>query len=221
MRKATHGILFGDVHSFEDLNLVFTNPGSAIPPAKAKTTYVDVPGADGSLDLSDTHGDVKYSDRDCTFEFSVLPSDDTDFEEKKTEISNLLNGKKCKITLDTDEDYYYQGRCSVNEHLQNRHLKTFTISAKVRPYKYKQEVTTVTVKLTEAAQKIILSNGRKSVSPSIECTNDNTVISFGDVAFNLSAGTHKVLDIMLVEGDNTLTVSGTGSVTFSYQEGEL
>lgn len=219
MRKATDGIQFGDVHSFNDLNLVLTK--ATIPPAKAKTNYVDVPGADGSLDLSDTHGEVKYSDRDCTFNFSVLPSDDTDFETKKTEISNLLNGKVCKITLDTDEDYYYQGRCSVNEHLQNGNLKKFTITAKVRPYKFKQYVTKMTVNLTEATKTVVLTNGRKSVAPSIECTNDNTVISFGDATFNLSAGTHKILDIMLVEGENTLTVSGTGSVTFSYQEGDL
>lgn len=219
MRKATNGILFGSIHSFDDLNLVLTK--ATIPPAKAKTTYVEVPGADGSLDLSETHGDVKYSDRELTFNFAQLPSDDTDFEEKKTEISNLLNGKAFKITLDTDEDYYYQGRCSVNDHLQNGNLKTFTVKAKVRPYKFKQYVTKFTVNLTEATKTVVLTNGRKSVAPSIECTNDNTVISFGDATFNLSAGTHKVLDIMLVEGENTLTVSGTGTVTFSYQEGDL
>jgi phage-related protein len=219
MRKATDGILFGDVHSFNDLNLVLTK--MTIPPAKAKTTYVEIPGADGSLDLTETHGDVKYSDREITFNFAQLPSDDTDFETKKTEISNLLNGKACKITLDADEDYYYQGRCSVNDHLQDGNLKTFTVKAKVRPYKYKQYMTKVIVKLTEATKTVVLTNGRKSVAPSIECTNDNTVISFGAATFNLSAGTHKILDIMLVEGENTLTTSGTGSVTFSYQEGDL
>lgn len=219
MIKATNGILFGDVHSFNDLNLVLTK--ATIPPAKPKTTYIDIPGADGSLDLTEAHGDVKYSDRDCTFNFSVLPSDDTDWEEKKTEISNLLNGKACNITLDTDEDYYYQGRCSVDEHLQDGNLKQFTIKVKVRPYKYRQEVTKVTVALTGATKTVILSNGRKPVAPSIECTNDNTLIAFGGISFNLSAGTHKLLDIMLAEGDNTLTVSGTGTVTFKYQEGDL
>ena len=219
MIKATNGILFGDVHSFNDLNLVLTK--ATIPPAKPKTPYLDIPGADGSLDLTEAHGDVKYSDRDCTFNFSVLPSDDTDWEEKKTEISNLLNGKACNITLDTDEDYYYQGRCSVDEHLQDGNLKQFTIKVKVRPYKYRQEVTKVTVALTGATKTVILSNGRKPVAPSIECTNDNTLIAFGGISFNLSAGTHKLLDIMLAEGDNTLTVSGTGTVTFKYQEGDL
>ena len=219
MRKATSGILFDDIHSYDDLLLVLSDKD--IPPATPKTTYIDVPGADGSLDLTETHGEVKYKDRDCKFTFTMLPSDTTDWEEKKTEISNLLNGKVFKITLDTDEDYYYQGRCTVNEYLQDRNLKQFVISAKVKPYKFKQEATVVFVTLTGTEKTVRLGNGRMSVSPSIECSNDNTIIVFGNTTFNLSAGTHKLLDIQLVEGTNTLTVSGTGTVTFRYQEGEL
>jgi phage-related protein len=219
MRKATNGICFDDVHSFDDLNLVLSKKD--IPPAAPKTTYIDIPGADGSLDLSETHGEVKYKDRDCTFTFTMHPGDTTDWEEKKTEISNLLNGKVCKITLDTDEDYYYQGRCTVSKYLQDRKLKQFTVTAKVKPYKFKQEVTVVTVPIDGTEKAVNLNNGRKAVSPSIECTNDNTVISFGGATFNLSAGTHKLLDIQLKEGINTLTISGTGTVTFRYQEGDL
>jgi hypothetical protein len=71
------------------------------------------------------------------------------------------------------------------------------------------------------SQNINLTNGRKSVCPSIECSNDNTVIVFGGATFNLSAGKHEILDIQFVEGTNTLAVSGSGTVTFSYQEGDL
>lgn len=219
MRKATNGISFDDVHSFDDLLLVLSR--ADIPPAPPKTTYIDVPGADGSLDLTESHGEVRYKDRDCKFTFTMLPSDGTDWEEKKTEISNLLNGKKCKITLDTDEDYYYQGRCTVDDYLQDRNLKQFVITAKVKPYKFKQYETTVTVSLSDVEKAVYLSNGRKPVIPSIECSNNNTVITFGGVTFNLSAGTHKILDIQLKEGNNALTVSGTGTIIFSYQEGDL
>lgn len=219
MRKATNGIYFDDVHSYDDLSLVLS--GKDIPPATPKTTYIDVPGADGSLDLTESHGEVKYKDRDCKFTFTMHPSDKTDFEEKKTEISNLLNGKMCKITLDIDADYYYQGRCSVDKYNQNINLKQFVVSAKVKPYKYKQAVTVVTVVLSGTEKTVQLNNARMAVSPFIDCTNDNTVIAFGGSTYNLSAGTHKLLDIQLKEGSNTLTVSGTGKVTFRYQEGDL
>lgn len=219
MRKATNGIYFDDVHSYDDLFLVLSEKD--IPPAAPKTTYIDIPGADGSLDLTEAHGEVKYKDRDCKFVFTMHPSDKTDFEEKKTEISNLLNGRICKITLDTDADYYYHGRCTVSDYLQDKNLKQFVITAKVNPYKQKQDVTAVTVALSETAKTVHLSNGRRFVVPFIECTNNNTVVVFGNTTFNLNAGTHKLLDIRLKDGINAVTVSGTGTVTFRYQEGEL
>lgn len=219
MRKATNGIYFDDVHSYDDLSLVLSEKD--IPPAKPKTTYIDVPGADGSLDLTESHGEVKYKNRDCKFTFTMLPSDKADFEEKKTEISNLLNGKMCKITLDIDPDYYYQGRCTVDDYLQDRNLKQFVVSAQVKPYKFKQNVTVVIVTLSGTEKTVQLNNGRRAVSPFIDCTNDNTIIDFGGATYNLSAGTHKVIDIQLKEGSNALTVSGTGKVTFRYQEGDL
>lgn len=219
MRKATHGISFGDIHSFDDLRLVLSEKD--IPPAIPKTTYIDIPGADDDLDLTEVHGEVKYKSRDCTFTFTMLPSDKTDFEEKKTEISNLLNGKEFKITLDADADYYYQGRCTVKDYLQDRNLKQFVISAKVKAYKFKQDVTVATVSLSELPKTVYLSNGRKSVVPSIECSHDDTVVVFGDMTFNLSKGTHKILDIQFKEGNNTLTVTGKGSIIFRYQEGDL
>ena len=89
------------------------------------------------------------------------------------------------------------------------------------PYKFKQDITKRIVNLSGVPTDINLMNGRKSVCPSIECSNDNTVIVFGDATFNLSAGKHEILDILLKQGLNKLTVSGSGTVTFLYQEGDL
>ncbi len=213
------GIKFGDIHSYDDLNLILS--AEDIPPAEPKTSFIDVPGADGSLDMTEAHGEVKYSDRECTFTFTMNPLDSSTWEEKKTEVSNKLNGKVFKITLDKDEDYYYTGRCSVNEFSSDKRIKQIVIAARVHPYKFKQNVTTLNYNLTESQQTINITNARKAVSPTITCTNDNTVIVFGTATFNLSAGTHKVLDIRFVEGNNQLTLSGTGTVTFTFQEADL
>ena len=133
------GVNFGNVHSYRNLNLILSEV--YIPPATPKTTYIDVPGADGSIDQTEALGEVKYNDRDCEFLFSVLPTDD--FEEKKTEVSNLLNGQVFKITLDKDPDYYYQGRCTVDKYQADKMLRQITVKAKVHPYKFKQAPTAV------------------------------------------------------------------------------
>lgn len=215
------GIYFDDIHSYYDLDLFLTQDGVSIPPAQPKTNYVDLAGGDGSLDLTEALGEVKFSDRSCKFTFVVNPASDMTFEEKKTQVSNALNGKQCKITLDKDSDYYYVGRCTVNEHLQDRRILQIVVTATVRPYKLKQNETIAIFALTGSKQMVMLKNGRKSVVPEITCTNDNTVVVFGNITKTLSTGTHKVLDFQLKQGDNLFTVSGSGTITFKYQEAEL
>ena len=68
------GILFGNIHSFYDLNLILS--AVDIEPAKPKTTYVDVPGGDGSLDLTEALGEVKYYDRTHKFTLTMNPASD-------------------------------------------------------------------------------------------------------------------------------------------------
>lgn len=217
------GVHFGNVHSFYDLNLILSKV--EIPPAKPKTVYTDVPGMDGSLDQTEALGDVKYYDREgCKFTFAMNPAGDLSesaWEEKKTEVSNSLSGKAFPITLDKDPDYYYQGRCTVDEFLSDKRHRQIVVTARVNPYKYKQHETVVSYLLSTTAQKVNILNGRKTVCPYIECTDANCKIVFGNATFVLPAGTSKILDIRFVHGVNTLELSGTGKVTFRFQECDL
>lgn len=214
------GITFDDIHTFEDLNLILSVCPD-MPPAKAKTNYIDIPGADGSIDLTEVHGEVKFSDRENKYTFTMMPNDSSTWEEKMTEVSGLLNGKRCKVILDKDEDYYWDARVSVDDFSSDKTLHQIVIAVKAFPYKYKQFVTKRTFGLTGTPTTVNLSNGRKSVCPVIECTNDNTIVTFGAATVNLSAGKHEILDFQLKQGSNNVTVSGSGTVTFTYQEGEL
>lgn len=213
------GILFDNIHSYRDLNLILSKEDR--PPAMPKTNYVDIPGSDIPIDLTEANGEVKYNSRNFTFTFSFNDQDESAWEDKRKEVSNLLNGKACKITLDKDPDFYWLGRCTVNSFLSNKRQRQIVITAKVHPYKYKQDETVVTVELDGTEQTVVLQNSRKTVCPFITCTDDNTLIGFNGNTFNFNAGTHKNLNIRFIEGENAVTISGTGQVTFSYQEGEL
>ena len=213
------GITFNDIHSYRHLNLILSK--AEISPAPPKENIIDLPGGDGSLDLTESFGEVKYGDRACTFTFTMNPAgdlSDSAFEDKKTEVSNALNGLACNITLDKDAGFYYKGRTTVSEYLSDRRLRQIVVTAIVRPYKLKNELTEVAAALTLTAQTLVLENGRKRVVPEITCTADAKVV-FGSGTFNLSKGTHKILEICLTEGSNEVKVSGSGMVTFRYQEG--
>lgn len=216
------GVSFNNIHSFYDLNLILS--AVDIPPAQPKTSYVDIPGADGSVDLTEAHGEVKFSDREITLSFTMNPSGDLSeaaWTEKKTEVSNLLNGRSMKITLDKDDEFYWLGRCRVDSFKSDRRVRQIVVIARVSPYKYKQTETAIRFDLTNTPKTVSIINSRKSVCPSIECTANNTKVTFNNATFAMDAGVHKFLDIVFVMGSNQLSISGTGTVTFRFREGEL
>lgn len=218
----SRGVSFGDIHSYYDLDLLLSSV--EVSPATAKTTYIDIPGADGFLDLTEANGEVRYTDRSLTFTFSMNPMSDLSesaWEEKKTEICNKLAGKRCRIAMDKDPDYYWEGRVSVDSFKSNKRVRQFVVSAKVMPYKLKKDLTIVSFDLEEDEQSYFLRNARRSVCPEIVTDSDDTMIVFGKNTFRFTAGTHKTLDIRLVYGENELIMSGTGKITFTYQEADL
>ena len=209
------GVWFDDVHSYTDLNLVLSEVN--LPPAIPKTTFIDIPGGDGSVDLTEALGEVKYKSREGSFTFTAFPTDD--FEVKKRQVSNLLNGKRCKIRLDKDPDYYWIGRCVVDEYASDKNVHTIVVAFVVAPYKLKNSLTTVTVPAGTSVVRT-LQNARKTVVPSITCTAEATIL-FNGITFKFNSGTHKNLDIELKEGGNQVTVTSTKAVVFTYQEGDL
>lgn len=215
------GVSFGGVHSFWDLDLILA--AVSVSPASPKEAYVDIPGADGTIDMTEALGEVKFKDRIATFTFYMNPGSDLSdaaWEEKKTAVCNRVNGVRCRITIDKDPDFYWTGRCKVNELSSSKKLRKIVVGASVAPYKLKQDVTVYSVNLSSSPSEVKLWNGRKTVSPSFECTGA-AVLTIGDATFNISEGTHKILDIQLHEGETTVTVTGTGKLDIKYQEGDL
>lgn len=216
------GVYFGDLHSYYDLNLILSSV--TIPPATPKTNYIDIPGGDGSIDLTEAHGEIKYKNRECTFVFTVSPDDDLTFEERKMKVSTALNGVRCKIILDKDPNWYYNGRCTVNEYKQDKNLLQITITATVEPYKYKLGETVVTFAVTESEVLLAsINNERKTVVPVITCDIDAQII-FEATVFNINAGTNRILEINLKPGENKFqlkSIGGEGTIRFTFQEGAL
>lgn len=214
------GTDFGGVHSYRDLHLV-QNPVN-VEPAKPKLNFIDVPGADGSKDFTESPaGRVVFNTRKITWTFKLYPGDD--WAAKYTEVSNAINGRACKITLDDDPDWYYVGRVSVDKHAADGILHTITVVATCQPYKLWQNELTATESLTTTYKTLLLTNNRMRVVPTIKVTAPTTLLWDGNT-FSLAAGTHKILDIELTEGANYLqakTTSGTGSITVTYRKGAL
>lgn len=214
------GIDFGGVHSHRDLNLILQEIEES--PANPKLNLIDIPGGDGSKDLSEQpSGRVVYGDRTITWVFGLYPGES--WPAKHRQVSRALNGQRLKITQDEDPGYYYDGRVSVKTYSRDMTLRQITVEAVCSPYMLKQLETVRTESLSTTERSIILANECKPVFPQITLTAPS-VIGFNGNSFSLNAGTHRLLDIELQAGVNTLTArttSGSGTITIKYQEGAL
>lgn len=215
------GTTFGNIHSNLDLHLI--QQKVEVNPAQPKTRYVDIPGGNGSKDLSESLGvGMKYADREITWTFALYPGED--WTEKQREVSGALNGLACHITLDDDPDYYYDGRLTVESYKRDKLLRQITVKAVCRPYKLHQSETVISRSDLSTDYKVLtLINDRKPVVPEIT-VEQPTTLRFKNNTYAVSAGTHRILDIRLTPGTNALeakTESGTGSILVTYREGAL
>lgn len=129
-----YGVTFGTKHTFKDWGLI-PKSRPVISPPVPKTLYVDIPGADGLLDLTQAlTRDVKYENRTITFEFNVLDARNR-WSNIYSDILDYLQGQSMKIILDEDPTYYYIGRVQVNEWKSDKNTSIIAIEANVEPYK--------------------------------------------------------------------------------------
>ena len=98
--------------------------------------YVEIPGADGSLDLTDyLIGRPTYSDRIGTFEFYVA-NDYGNWASRRAEIAAFLNGRKMKLYLEDEPQYYYEGRFFFKAWTPDASHSKVSIDYRVSPYRH-------------------------------------------------------------------------------------
>lgn len=124
----------------------------SIEKASVKERYVDIPGINGGLDLTESlTGFPLFNYIEGSFEFTILNdktllivNDNCKLMNEKTiswemlnkDIRAFLNGKTCYMMLEDDPSWYYEGRFSVERYdsSESSHSK-ITIGYKVYPYK--------------------------------------------------------------------------------------
>lgn len=137
-----HSVTFGEKNSWTDWHLVASSR-PVISPPPVKTQYVEIPGADGSIDLTDAlAGRPAYGDREGSIDFVVLNDynlDNYDYNwiDVYTSIMQYLHGRRMTMVLEDDPLYYYEGRFSVNSWKSDQNNSTITIDYHVSPYKYR------------------------------------------------------------------------------------
>lgn len=213
------GIWFGEYHSFNDLRLVLKSKEIGSPAVKVRK--IEIEGADSALDYTDFFGGAKYEDVTHKFSFStVVPQ--AEFLSLYSTIKNALHGKKKRIILEGDPSFYYMGRIHVLPFTNEKNIGKLEIECDCEPWKYKINPT-VFSKAIAGTETIVLSNARKRAVPEVKIETESSIrIEYqGSNIWDLGAGSYTLPELELAEGENPVTVTGTGTITFTWQEGSL
>lgn len=205
----------------EELNIIIAHISIGSP--NPVINLISVPGMDGNLDCSEAlSGSINYDNRQIIIDAgkTIVSRYDQD-----SRIKNALHGKRMKIILSEDPQWYYVGRINVGEWVRECGIGHTTITCTCDPWKLKIEPTTVArADLSANYKQLSLPNERRPVVPTITVAQDTTLLWQGNT-YTINAGTHRLPDIQLQAGDNILKAkvpdSGTGSITVEYQEASL
>ena len=190
-----------------------------IPMPEPQTNFVEIPGRDGALDLSEALGTVRYADRIIPLTFYARAPFDTLISTFAADV----HGRRMKVIFDRDPTCYYDARVMLEDVERHAGYCELSLKCRAKPYKLEHFETTITV-LPAGSATATLTNTRMPVVPTITVSAEMTIeFTIGGLVYtiNLSAGMHVVPSLVLMEGDTEVEILGTGSITFTYRKGAL
>lgn len=236
-----HSITFGEKNTWDDWHLIPSSRPSFSPP-KPDIRLLSIPGKSGSLDVTELMGkQVVYADRTGSLEFIVQHEYWRSWVEAYEKIMNYLHGQKMQAVLEDDQDYYYEGRFSVNDYKSSSNWSNIVIDYVVVPFKFRRyeygedwiwdtfNFETDKLNILEGIEATssgvfveLIGYGYRTI-PVITSTTDDVVLYFDNYTtpIKLLKGENKPSLVVITEGRHTLKFVGNGTVGVHYRGGSL
>lgn len=209
----------------------------SVQPPELKSYYQDVPGGDGSIDLTTANsGRPTYERREIAMSFQcALPMNR--WTTTMSEILRQFHGKEGKVIFEDDPDYYYIGRMAVSGYQRAVQTGSFTITANAEPYKYELLSSLEPWKWgpfnfktgiirsygnlrVDGTRELVIPGRDRWVIPEMEVTGSIS-LTFESTTYPLREGKNKIYDVVIKPGENRLVFSGNGTVSVNYRGGIL
>ena len=238
LAKSYHSINIGEKNTWDDWHIVpSSRPLIAAP--SVKTSFVSLPGGDGSLDLTEVlAGRPTYERRVGSWEFIVM-NDYGDWAVRYSDIMAYLQGKEYMIVFDDDPEYYYLGRLAVNEWRSEAYWSRIVINYNVDPYKYNTDgygtnwlwdPFNFETGIIQDYRKLIvggtlnvnyINDGMIPTTPTINSSVNSMKMDFGGRRYNLAKGPNTFATVIFQPGDNPIVFTGNGIVSIENIGGRL
>lgn len=230
------GVTFDDrIHTEQDWGLKLLSV--YIPMPDPKTQILDIPGGDGSIDLTEINGRPAYNDRDgVELVFDLMDGSYESWFLKYSQFAAEVHGRKVKMVLDDDPDHYYMVRLKLDGKKSNPVYGQITFSGTAEPFKYDLVATNEPwlwdtfnfetgvireieeVEITAENNKVtIIGAGIDTPPVFVVSQADNLKLTYGGRTYTLKVGRNRFPAVRVGKEDVTLTFSGTGKFEVEYR----
>ena len=192
------------------------------PTPQSQSNTITVPGRNSPIRFTEALGRVAYQPRSFDMTFSML-GDRADFDRLVSVVVNQLAGQLCRVTLTEDPTLYAVGTLEAAPSYDPLTGKgTLELSCTDGDaFLYHTEETVVNI---SGGGTVILANDYMPVVPVITVAAETTLswaIDGESFQKTVSAGTWEIPELELRQGNNTVSVTGEGTTTFTYRQGRL
>ena len=206
-------VIFNNKSAYDDFGIVLI--AVDIPLPMPKTFGIDIKGANGTLDLTEVNGYVKYENRVIKLQFEVL--DDCDYKTLISNISNYLHGKNVSVRFTDDYEYFYVGRAVINQHECIERKGVIVINVDCEPHKYTIRESINDIQLANETKTLNIKTTNTLIFLKVEVSGDVRML-IDDFEYPLVVG---VQDFTINKTGDDIKFKGTGTVKASYRMGVL
>lgn len=230
------GITFLGKHSYRDYGLSLA-PGKSIGNPDKEKIKIKVPFSNTEYDFSMIYGSQPYSTRELNYPFNIFSTGGdakTRMNTTRTVVVNWLMNSDGQQHLydDAFPGYYFlaevEGGVSFDENYRDGILGvTFTAYAFMKSelqegndiwdtFNFELDVAQETAYTVQGTKTVTLINpGTPDVFPTITSSSIMTIETAGKT-YNVNEGTTQNADLPIVSGENDLTITGNGTISFVF-----
>ena len=226
------GIVKDGKHSYNDFGLTVRDVTTETK--KKNKTLVKVPFMNGTYDFSSLYGGQTYEEETRTYEFNLVARDKYDLEVQKVKISDwLLDGQQVEIHDDLLVGYHRLAECIDLSFEENHNYAKIVANFRAYPFKisdiyegddiwdtfnFELDVIQDVKFNVESFKNVVLFNsGTNTVTPTVICT-EQMVVKSGNKSFIFPQGTSKDYRFRLKKGENSIEITGAGSIEFKFRK---
>ena len=192
------------------------------PTPQSQSNTITVPGRNSPIRFTEALGRVAYQPRSFDMTFSML-GDRSDYDRLVSVVVNQYAGQLCRVSLTEDPSLYAIGTLEANptyDPLTGKGTLVLSCTDGDAFLYYVSE----TVDNINGIGTITLHNDFMPVVPVITVTAETTLRwSVDGETFHktVSAGTWEIPELELRHGENTVSITGEGTTSFTYRQGRL